>query len=200
MWDGTDPDGVSDEALIHAFQSHSVENLKRQAVSLLIGRWQGRVYQWVRRFVREHEQALDLAQDCLIQMYEALPCYESRGKFSAWLFTIVHNKCMSQLRRRPLMRDPEVEPDDLVGGGRSPEDGYESAEQQARVLNAVRDALEPHEQAALWLRAWEGMSVEDITSLMGFEGATGARGVLQTARRKLRIALAEPRGEGGLHS
>ena len=43
----------------------------------------------------------------------------------------------------------------------------------------------------MWLRAYEGMSVEDITRMMKLNGASGARGLLQTARRKLRAALRE---------
>ena len=141
----------------------------------------------------EHEQALDVTQDCLVQAYEALPRYQPRGRFSAWLFTIVHNRCLSTVRRRPLTRDPEVDLDDLVDHERTPEERAESADEQERVLRAMSLSLEPHERTALWLRVWEGMSVEDITTVMGFDGASGARGVLQTARRKLRLALGEQR-------
>jgi RNA polymerase sigma-70 factor (ECF subfamily) len=196
MWKATDSDTPSDEDLIREFQDDPGGRRGREAVSTLISRWRLRVYAWARRYVREREQALDLAQDSLIQMYQALPRYEARGRFSAWLFTIVHHRCLTAVRRRSLARDPDVDADALPGLERSPDDRFESNEQQDRVLAAMRDALEPHEQTALWLRAWEGMSVEDITRVMGFDGATGARGVLQTARRKLRAALEErPRKE-----
>ena len=192
-----DTDSVPDEALVRAYQEDPGGVRGREAVSRLIARWQLRVYAWARRYVREREQALDLAQDSLLQMYEALPRYEARGKFSAWLFTIVHNRCLTAVRRRPLTRDPEVDLDGLPATELSPEDWVESADGQERVLAAIRDALEPHERTALWLRAYEGMSVEEITRVMGFTGATGSRGVLQTARRKLKAALAAPRRQGG---
>jgi DNA-directed RNA polymerase specialized sigma24 family protein len=58
-------------------------------------------------------------------------------------------------------------------------------------------ALDAKERAALWLRAEEGMSVDDITRMLRVDGASGARGLLQTARRKLRAVLdsADP-GDG----
>jgi hypothetical protein len=39
------------------------------------------------------------------------------------------------------------------------------------------------------------MSVEDITRMLGIDGASGARGVLQSARRKLRDAVTARGGE-----
>jgi RNA polymerase sigma-70 factor (ECF subfamily) len=196
MWEEEESAQVSDETLVLVYQSDPDGAKGRRAAGQLIARWQGRVYAWARRYVRERDTALDLAQDCLLQMYQALPRYESRGRFSAWLFTIVHHRCLSAVRRHTLVRDPEVDTDELPGAP-PPEDQLESAEWQRRVMAAIRDALEPHERTALWLRAYEGMSVEDITHLMGLDGASGARGVLQTARRKLRAALGVVRSPGG---
>src|SRR5690242_8112631 len=99
----------SDDALVQAYQADPRGPRGQAAASALLERWRLRVYQWARRVVRDHESALDIAQDCLMQAFEALPRYETRGRFSAWLFTIVHNRCLSAVRRRPLMHDPEVD-------------------------------------------------------------------------------------------
>jgi len=164
------------------------------AAAILIARWQDRVYQWAYRVTRDRDAALDIAQDSLTRMYQALPAYEPRGRFGAWLFAIVHNRARSAVRRRSLVHDPEVDADSLAAPGSGPEADYDSAEWEQRVLDAMDRALEPRERTALWLRAFEGMSVDDITQLLGLTTATGARGMLQTARRKLVAAL---RGEPG---
>jgi len=192
MWEARDSAEPGDDALVAAYQQSPTGVEGQAAVSRLLARWRMPVYGWVRRFVREHEDALDLAQDCLIQAYRALPGYESRGKFSAWLFTIVHNRCIAAARRKPRFFDPDLDTDELASHGPSPDEQMESDEQRQRVFAAMERVLTTEERTALWMRAWEEMSVEDITALMGFRGATGARGVLQTARRKLRAALAEP--------
>jgi len=44
---------------------------------------------------------------------------------------------------------------------------------------------------ALWLRCFEHMPVDEIGRVMRLENASGARGLLQRARRKLRAALAQ---------
>lgn len=189
--------GRDDEALIAIYRRSPDQREGREAVSALLARWRMPVYGWVRRFVRDREEALDLAQECLVQAYRGLAGYDARGRFPAWLFTIVHNRCIAAARRKPRRVDPEIDLDELATAGPGPDERLESNEMRERVFAAMERVLTPDERTALWLRAWEEMSVEDITALMGFDGASGARGVLQTARRKLRAALAEPGAGGG---
>lgn len=192
---GPSHDDLDDEALIRA---HLTDPSGGWA-EVLVERWQDRVYQWAYRVVRDHDAALDVAQDALLSMYRTLPDYQPQGRFGAWLFTIVHNRARSAVRRRPLVQDSEVDLDSLVSHERSPEARHEDNERARRVDDAIRTHLEPIERAALWLRAFEGLAVEDISSMLGFRNSTGARGVLQTARRKLRRALGEDDGaEGGV--
>jgi DNA-directed RNA polymerase specialized sigma24 family protein len=87
--------------------------------------------------------------------------------------------------------DVEIEPDQLAGGHKSPEEVFiEHAEEDA-ILELVRRVLDPREQLALWLRCFEDLSVDEITRRLQIPGAAGARAVLQGARRKLRAALAQ---------
>ncbi|HTO92658.1 MAG TPA: sigma-70 family RNA polymerase sigma factor [Candidatus Sulfotelmatobacter sp.] len=183
---------ATDEELVAEYQKSPESAPGRAAAGILIERWSGRVYAWAFRVVRDHDRALDLAQDSLLKMYEALPRYVARGRFSAWLFTIVHHRCVSEVRKRPLLRDPEIDADSLGGPGLEPAAEYESGEERRRVFEAMEHSLDNDERAALWLRGWEGMSVEDITRVMRLDGSSGARGLLQRARRKLRQALEDP--------
>jgi len=163
----------------------------RAAVDALVARWSVPVFRWAQRIVRDRDRALDLAQDSLIQMLGALPRYQPRGRFSAWLFVIVHHRCVAAVRPRSLRHDPEIDADTLPAAGPPPDEVHETEEERTRVFAAIDGVLDEKERAALWLRAEEGMSVEEITRVLRLESATGARGLLQTARRKLRAALKE---------
>lgn len=186
-------DPNSDESLALRYARDPASAAGRAALARLVERWSGRVYVWAYRIVREREQALDLSQDCLVRMIGALPRYEPRGRFAAWLFTIVHNRCRSALGRARWARDPDMELELLPADGAGPDEAYESAESARRLMDAMHASLDERERLALWLRAEEGMSVPDITRLMKIETPSGARGLLQTARRKLSAAL-EVRG------
>lgn len=188
MTSDPDLDSPPDESLIQLYQRDPLSAAGRDAISRLAARWSQRIYAWAYRFVGEREQALDLGQDCLISMIQALPRYQARGRFSAWLFTIVHNRCLDYVRRRQAAR-ADVDLDALPANDPGPEAWAEAQSDRERVFAAMREHLEPVEQMALWLRAYEGASVQHITRMLKLDGASGARGVLQTARRKLRAAL-----------
>ena len=187
-------DDTPDDALVARYQAGPEGIEGRAALSRLLQRWQGRVYLWAYRVVRERERALDLAQDALLQMIEALPRYEPRGRFAAWMFTIVHRRALSAVRPRSWVHDPEVDADALPSDTRGPDEAYSVGEEHERVMAAMEQALDARERLALWLRAHDGLSVDDISRLLELEGASGARGLLQTARRKLRAALEREAG------
>jgi RNA polymerase sigma-70 factor (ECF subfamily) len=187
---------LTDESLVRVHLGDPEGKAGREALSCLVSRWSERTYVWAYRFMRERESALDVAQDCLVQMVRALPRYQARGKFSAWLFTIVHHRCLDEIRKRKHERETDADLDGFVSKDAGPEESFERNEHRERVFAAMRVHLEPVERTALWLRAYEGMSVEDITEVLRLDGASGARGVLQTARRKLRAALGASAGTG----
>lgn len=185
-------DTPADEVLVERFRRDPDGASGHAALSVLLERWSPRTYRWAHRFTRERESALDLAQDCMLQLIRALPEYESRGRFSAWLFTVVHNRCLDHARKRARVKEPDIDVDELIGPEPGPDDSLARQQTRERVFAAMREHLDPDERTALWLRAAEEMSVDDITDVLKVTGASGARGLLQTARRKLRAALASP--------
>ena len=167
----------------------------RYAASVLLERHQERVYIWCLRLVRDHATALELAQETLVNAYRGLESFEGRSGFSSWLFSIARNRCLSALRRPSPFMDEEGL-DEVVDPRPGPEERHEARADEETVLDLVRRHLDPVEQEALWLRCYEGLPVDEITRLLGLDAASGARALLQRARRKLRAALKQPSGGG----
>jgi RNA polymerase sigma-70 factor (ECF subfamily) len=188
MHERDDQGQISDERLVERYREDPHGREGRAALETLAARWRSRVYLWALRLLRERELALDVAHDCFVQMIGALDRYESRGKFGAWLFSIVHNCCLHELRRRRPAVTDDATLERLAGS--APGADREAGEriELERVLELMNRVLEPNERIALWLRAQEGVSVDELTRVLGLENATGARALLQTARRKLRAA------------
>ena len=90
-------------------------------------------------------------------------------------------------------RVKEADLDGLAARGQDPEQAYLDRLDEETVLGLIRNHLEPQEQEALWLRCFERMPVDAITEILGINEASGARAVLQRARRRLRAALEERR-------
>jgi RNA polymerase sigma-70 factor (ECF subfamily) len=182
---------AEDEALVALIVGEGHGHRAQRAASELFGRYQGRVYLWCFRMVRDHDRALDLAQEAQLNAYRALPRFRGHARFSSWLFAIARNRCLADLRPVSLLRDEEAEIDGLVHPQTPADRALEEREAERALLDLMRDRLEPLERQALALRCFERVGVDEITRQLGLENATGARAILQKARRKLRAALRE---------
>ncbi|MGD8413671.1 MAG: sigma-70 family RNA polymerase sigma factor [Candidatus Latescibacterota bacterium] len=161
----------------------------RAAAAELLGRYRRPVYVWCYRYVGEHEHALDLSQDVLMRAWQSLESFEGRSKFSSWLFAIARNRCLNEVRRVKLFDDDEPDFDRVPAGRTNPAIDFEEGEDENRLIGLIAKTLEPLEQKALWLRCLERLPVDEITKILEIDAASGARGVLQKARRKLRSAI-----------
>ncbi len=181
-------------------QAEGNSALGRRAANELLLPYQRPVYLWCFRYVKNHEQALDLAQDVFIRALRALGGFQGRSDFSLWLFVIVRNRCLSAIRSAAPVVDDDIDVDSLFAGDdrANPERRLEDEEEEERVFALIRNTLDPVEQKAVWMRCIERMSVEDITEVLQIEERSGARGVLQRARRKLKAALENRDREEGV--
>jgi RNA polymerase sigma-70 factor, ECF subfamily len=180
---------LTDEALLEAALADLRQGHEARAASVLLERYQERVYIWCFRMVQDHEWALDLAQESLIKAFRGLESFGGRSAFSSWLFAIARNNCLSALRRPSLLAadaQGALEPPDASP---RPDEMLEQKMDEEAVLDLITRELEPLERQAICLRCFEGLPVDEITRILGIDAATGARSVLQRARRRLRAAL-----------
>ncbi len=183
-------DDRTDEELLSRALDEADESGARQAASALFRRYQDRVFCWCLRRVRDPEQARDVAQEALLHAYRHLRSFEGRARFSSWLFAITRNCCWSALRRPRLVFEDESAAGNVAHPGPDPGQELEERAAEEAALKLIRGCLDPFEQEVLWLRCFERLPVDAISGMMGIREASGARGVLQRARRKLRAALA----------
>jgi RNA polymerase sigma-70 factor (ECF subfamily) len=181
--------GDGDGELVATFQRSPGSETGRQAASRLLGRYRQRVLAWCWRVSGDREAALDLSQEVLLNAYNRLNDYEHDGRFGAWLFTIARNRCLSELRRRRIPLAEEAVLELVADPTPAPDQELERRIEAEKLLDLVQETLTPAESTAVWLRCYEGLSVDAITRRLALDQKSGARGLLQRARRKLRAAL-----------
>lgn len=194
----TEPTGSNrtDEQLVALAVRAGDDPESRRAASELLARHQRRVYLWCYRYVREHERALELAQETLLNAYRSLSTFEGRSRFTSWLFVIARNRCLNAVASPALLRDDGADPDRIAVESEDPQVLFEGEQGAERLRRLLMECLDEEEREALWLRCFEKVPVDEIGAVMRLDNRSGARGLLQRARRKLRAALYE-RDTGG---
>lgn len=181
----------TDEQLVRIAQDEADTPRGRSAATELLERYRRPVYLWAFRYVRDHERALDMSQDVFLKAWRGLGGFGGKSKFSSWLFAITRNQCLNEVRRVNILADEGTDAELIRDRNPDPARQLEEREGEERVRGLIRSELDPVEQKAIWLRCFERLPVDDITDLLGISESSGARGVLQRARRKLRAALGE---------
>jgi len=179
------PDG---ELLAHWQQNPGSPDAD-QIVTELLQRYRMKVYRWCGRFINDPDRALDLTQDILLSAYQNLGNIPQGASFPAWLFVITRNACFGELRKLKIRRGDDRTLDQLVDPGRTPEEELLQQLAEEDFLKLLSSVLTPLEQKAINLRCFEKLPVETITEMLDLETASGARGILQKARRKLKAAM-----------
>jgi len=73
------------------------------AFNLLFNKYRNAVYSLCYRFTRNSADAQDLVQEIFVKIYKKIRTYDTRARFSTWLYRVTINHCISFKRKaRPL--------------------------------------------------------------------------------------------------
>lgn len=151
-----------------------VQKGDKRAFDLLVKKYQHKIIALVGRYVNDHHEQQDIAQEAFIKAYRAIGNFRAESAFYTWMYRIAINTAKNHLvsrGRRPPGTDVEVEDAEnfsLAEGMRdsaSPEAILMRDELEERIfatLNKLPDDL----KTAISLREFEGLSYEDIAEVM----------------------------------
>jgi RNA polymerase sigma-70 factor (ECF subfamily) len=137
------------------------------------------------RLLADRDAIDDALQEAYLKAFAAIPTFAGRAAPATWLYRIVYNACVDQLRRR--RREPAAIPLDAVARAASVDSDLRL------VLAEALAALPPEERAAVLLVDVEGFSYDEAATVVGVAGGTIASR-LSRARAALRRALRTQEG------
>src|SRR6185503_6921673 len=76
------------------------------AFDLLVERHRRPVYQLCYRFVGNHEDASDLAQEVFLRAYRGLRTFRGQSSLSTWLYRIGVNVCLNRVGAKKMATEP----------------------------------------------------------------------------------------------
>lgn len=177
---------ISDETLIQQAISG-----RQSAFAMLVKRYEQYAFTLALRFVKNREDAHEVAQDSFLRAFRYLPDFRGDAKFSTWLYKIVFSTSLNHLRKKnPDIRslDDDERPVKLKDEG-TPDAAHalEKTERHATIQQAIA-LLSPDDAGIITLFYLYEQSLEEITQIMDLT-MTNAKTKLSRARQRLKTIV-----------
>ena len=139
----------------------------REAFDIIVERHRRSVYQVCYRFVNNHEDASDLAQDAFVRAWKGVKNFKGQSSFSTWLYRIAVNVCLNRVAMKRPITEP-IESTEHFEDARLETVPHAMIREERAV--AVRRAianLPDKQRATLILRTYHDMSHQQIADVLG---------------------------------
>lgn len=164
----------SDEELLALFRKG-----RRDAFSVLVRRYEGELYGYLRRYLADGELAEDVFQNTFVQVFTKLDQYETGRPVRPWLYTIATHQAIDALRRqnRHQAVSLDQEREELAGAefpqllgllesrGPGPLDQLQGDERRQLVRASV-ERLPDFLRQVVVLAYFQGLKYKDIADIL----------------------------------
>ena len=158
-----------------------------RAFSIIVRAYQVPVFNYVLRLVGDRSLAEDLTQEVFLRVYQGLPKFSLRSKFTTWLFQVTKNRVLDELRARERRPSTPVTLDDAphLEVVDQPVERVETIDALWRSIEQLPVDL----KMALLLRDVVGLSYNEIADSLEITLATVKWRIFK-AREDVQVALA----------
>ena len=132
----------------------------------LLRRYEGLVYNTCMKFIGSKQDAEEVAQDALIQVFHKIHQFEGRSAFKTWLYKIVHNYCRNRvskiIRKREGKESYEKHSAEIIPD-------VQEDKKETLLSENVQDAMnkmKEKERAILVMKFTTGMTIQEISDSM----------------------------------
>lgn len=133
--------------------------------------------------LKDEDDARDVTQQSFLIVLEKLADFRNEAAFSTWLYRIVYNESLRQIKTRAMHQHASLDEQML-----SPfETGPEAPDDKARIREAL-ERLNEHERIAMTLFYLGEQSVRQVADITGFTEAN-IKVLLHRGRKQLKTYL-----------
>lgn len=187
---------MDETALIKAAQAGD-----QDAFGQLVRVYDQSVLRLAMNLLRSPEDAQDVYQEAFLRVYRNLNNFRFDCSFHTWLYRIVTNLCLDQMRRRKVRKeeptviattDGTVDRVDTMADQRADGDPQRKmfSGQIRRRVKEVLSGLTARERMVFEMRHYQGLRLRNIGEILGTT-EEAAKNCLFRANQKMRAALGE---------
>lgn len=146
------------------------------AVEDLSASYGAKIYQLAFRYLKNREDAEEVAQDVLLKVYQKIDAFRGDAALSSWIYRITFNAAMSRLRefKQNLPNAPETTREgegprppgrEVVDWSPLADEDVFRAEMRKTLVRALQGLPLPY-RAAVLLRDVQGLSTEEASAVL----------------------------------
>jgi RNA polymerase sigma-70 factor, ECF subfamily len=157
-----------------------------RAFAIIVRAYEQPVYNYVVRLTGERHLAEDLTQEVFLRVFQGLPGFSLRSRFTTWLFQVTKNRVLDELRALERRPRAVVALEDIP-----PLEVLDAPVERTEAIDAVWRAVErlnPDLKMALLLRDVVGLSYTEIAETLEITLAT-VKWRIYKAREEVQLAM-----------
>lgn len=138
------------------------------AFAQLITPYEPKLTRYLARILRDNDDVADALQDVFIKVYQQIQGFDTRQKFSPWIYRIAHNEAVNIIRKRRTTPISWFDPDVLIPHFIAEERTDTEAErsQMKMLLDTILTELGLEHRSVLVLHYYDEMSYKDIADVL----------------------------------
>jgi RNA polymerase sigma-70 factor, ECF subfamily len=145
------------------------KNGDQDAFSLLVQRYQRRVFNLVLRMLQDYEEASETTQEAFLAAWQGMPSFRGEARFSTWLYRIAYNCALKQLelrkRERTLQQALQAE-QILESTGDEQKNAHLEALDSQELVQEQLSQLPAKYRIVLILRHLQDMTYEEMAEVL----------------------------------
>lgn len=153
-----------------------VRNNNPQVYEEIIYRYENKLIRYAQYLTQDTEISKDVVQDALVKAYENLQSFDTKRKFSSWIYRIVHNQAINVLKKRKREITGKFDLfENVLSQNESVEENYET-ESIKKMVHSCLQKIPVKYSEPLVLFFLEEKSYEEISDILKMPvGTVGTR-------------------------
>ena len=154
---------LSDQEILDLFKN---DTTKEKGFSLLVRKYQEKIYWHVRRLVVDHDDANDVCQNIFIKVWTNLDKFKENSQLYTWLYRIATNESWTFLNQKRKKDSIPLATDDYDIGEQLAADPYfEGDALQVKLQKAIA-ALPEKQRVVFLMRYYDETKYEDMSEML----------------------------------
>jgi len=191
-WKKAQPLPMEDKELVSQIKAGYFD-----AFQSLVEKYQNRIIYTCFGFLKNREDAEDIAQEVFVEVYRSLSAFREDSKLSTWIYRIAITKSLDFFRKQnrkkrfPLeKKQVDFQENGLMAAtpaSNGPESRF-SRKEQARVLRKAVDSLPENQRIVITLNNYEGFPSQEIAEILSVT-LSAVEALIHRAKKNLRKKL-----------